>query len=303
MQGKILAEIKRVLWATDGSKVSEAALRYAVFFGENFGSDIIGIHAIPEPEKLLFKTEFHDWTVKVEENLKSELSSLAKNLEAKGISFKGVVLKGVPGVEIVGCARRENANLIVLGKSGLGLLDRILVGSTTLRVLRESEIPVLAVKNLDGEGEVKIAKILVPVEISDMISSALVFAIELAKKIKAEITVLYVFRLDVYTYEVPASTLVLDDLIKFSSEELERKVDEIMASRTESKEGNGVEVNTRVIQAINPAIAISDYAATHGIDLIVINTHGRKGFSRLILGSVTEKVIQESSCAVLALRP
>jgi nucleotide-binding universal stress UspA family protein len=298
-----LAEIKRVLWATDGSKVSEEALKYAVFFAENFGSDIIGIHVIPKPEKLLFKSEFHDWTVKVEENLKSELSSLAKNLKDKGVSFEGMVSKGTPGVEILECARRENANLIVLGKSGLGLLDRLLVGSTTLRVLRESEMPVLAVKKTDVEGDIKIDRMLVPVEISDMVNSALIFAIELARKFKAKLTVLYVFRLDVYTYEVPASTLVLDDLIKFSSEELAKRVEEVTQMRSGSEDDTGLEVDTRVIQAINPAIAISDYALSNGIDLIVINTHGRKGISRLILGSVTEKVIQESSCAVLALKP
>ncbi|MGB7291605.1 MAG: universal stress protein [Thermodesulfobacteriota bacterium] len=298
-----MAEIKRVLWATDGSKVSEEALKYAVFFAENFGSDIIGIHVIPKPEKLLFKSEFHDWTVKVEENLKSELSSLAKKLKDKGISFEGMVSKGTPGVEILECARRENADLIVLGKSGLGLLDRLLVGSTTLRVLRQSEMPVLAVKGRGAEADIKIGKILVPVEISDMVNSSLIFAIELARKIKAKITALYVFRLDVYTYEVPASTLVLDDLIKFSSEELARRVEEVTQMRSESKDDTELEIDTRVIQAINPAIAISDYANSNGIDLIVINTHGRKGISRLILGSVTEKVIQESSCAVLALKP
>lgn len=298
-----MAEFKKVLWATDGSKVSEEALKYAVLFAENFGSDIIGIHVIPKPEKLLFKSEFHDWTVKVEENLKLGLSSLAKELKDKGISFEGMVSKGIPGVEILECARRENANLIVLGKSGLGLLDRLLVGSTTLRVLRESEMPVLAVKKTDLEGDIKIGKILVPVEISDMVNSALIFAIELARKFKAKIIVLYVFRLDVYTYEVPASTLVLDDLIKFSSEELARRIEEVTQMRSESKDDTGLEINTRVIQAINPAIAISDYASSNGIDLIVINTHGRKGIRRLILGSVTEKVIQESTCAVLALKP
>jgi nucleotide-binding universal stress UspA family protein len=298
-----LAEIKRVAWATDGSKVSEEALKYAILFAENFGSDIIGIHVIPKPEKLLFKTEFHDWTVKVEENLKSELSSLAKTLKAKGINFEGMVSKGIPGVEILECARREDADLIVLGKSGLGLLDRLLVGSTTLRVLRESEMPVLAVKRTDGDGDIKIGRILVPVEISDMVSSALIFAMELARKFKAKLTALYVFRLDVYTYEVPASTLILDDLIKFSSEELARRVEEVTQMPSGSKNDTGLEIDTRVIQAINPAIAISDYASSNGMDLIVINTHGRKGISRLILGSVTEKVIQESSCAVLALKP
>ena len=96
-----MIEIKRVLWATDGSKVSKEALKYAILFAENFGSDIIGIHVIPKPEKLLFKTEFHDWTVKVEESLKSELSSLAKSLKGKGIRFEGMVSKGIPGVEIL----------------------------------------------------------------------------------------------------------------------------------------------------------------------------------------------------------
>lgn len=298
-----MIEIKRVLWATDGSKVSKEALKYAILFAENFGSDIIGIHVIPKPEKLLFKTEFHDWTVKVEESLKSELSSLAKSLKGKGIRFEGMVSKGIPGVEILECARSENADLIVLGKSGLGLLDRLLVGSTTLRVLRESQVPVLAVKGTEGEGDTKIGKILVPVEISDMVNSALIFAIELARIFKSKITVLYVFRLDVYTYEVPASTLILDDLIKFSSEELARRVEEVTKTASESKDDTMLEIDTRVIQAINPAIAISDYASSNEIDLIVINTHGRKGISRLILGSVTEKVIQESSCAVLALKP
>ena len=164
-------------------------------------------------------------------------------------------------------------------------------------------MPVLAVKGTEGEGDTKIGKILVPVEISDMVNSALIFAIELARIFKSKITVLYVFRLDVYTYEVPASTLILDDLIKFSSEELARRVEEVTKTASESKDDTMLEIDTRVIQAINPAIAISDYASSNEIDLIVINTHGRKGISRLILGSVTEKVIQESSCAVLALKP
>jgi len=296
-------EIKRILWATDGSKVSEEALKYSVFIAENFGSDVNGLHVIPKPEKVLFKSEFRDWTVKVEENLKSELSALAKKLEAKGISFKGIVLQGIPSFEILEYARREDADLIVLGKSGHGLLDRLLVGSTTLKVLRESGVPVLTVKKRDGEGDIKIDNILVPLEISDKTNSALIYAIELARKIKAKIDVLYVFRLDVYTYEVPASTLVLDDLIKFSSKELARRVDEVIQKQSESSDDKGLEISTRVIQAINPAIAISDYASSNDIDLIVINTHGRKGISRLILGSVTEKVIQESSCAVLALKP
>jgi nucleotide-binding universal stress UspA family protein len=46
-----------------------------------------------------------------------------------------------------------------------------------------------------------------------------------------------------------------------------------------------------------------NFAEKEGIDLIVMTTHGRKGFSRFILGSTTEKVISESPCPVLSMRP
>jgi nucleotide-binding universal stress UspA family protein len=68
-------------------------------------------------------------------------------------------------------------------------------------------------------------------------------------------------------------------------------------------ETSGVEIKTEAINGLNPAISIADYASRNGIDLVVINTHGRKGIKRFILGSVTEKVIQESPCPVLVLRP
>jgi nucleotide-binding universal stress UspA family protein len=58
-----------------------------------------------------------------------------------------------------------------------------------------------------------------------------------------------------------------------------------------------------VIQGTTPSVAIVDYANSRNIDLIVINTHGRKGIKKLVLGSIAEKVIQESRCAVLALKP
>ena len=45
--------------------------------------------------------------------------------------------------------------------------------------------------------------------------------------------------------------------------------------------------------------AICDYAVKHDVDLIVIGTHGRTGVSRLLIGSVAEKVVRHASCPVL----
>ena len=51
-----------------------------------------------------------------------------------------------------------------------------------------------------------------------------------------------------------------------------------------------------------PAMSIVEYAAGHGIDLIVMGTHGRGGMSHLLMGSVAERVVRTATCPVLTVR-
>ena len=90
----------------------------------------------------------------------------------------------------------------------------------------------------------------------------------------------------------------LEDLIKLCSNELTQIVDDIKLKRAVN-----IEINSEVIHGISPAVSIIDYASSTNFDLIVINTHERKGIRRFMLGSVTEKVVQNSPCAVLVLKP
>ncbi|MBI2352455.1 MAG: universal stress protein, partial [Deltaproteobacteria bacterium] len=53
----------------------------------------------------------------------------------------------------------------------------------------------------------------------------------------------------------------------------------------------------------NPFEKILDVAETRRIDLIVLATHGRTGFKRLIIGNVAEKVVRHASCPVLTVKP
>ncbi|HWP90906.1 MAG TPA: universal stress protein [Thermodesulfobacteriota bacterium] len=292
-------EIKKILWAFDGSKESEEALNYAIYLGQILGSEIIGIHVIPLPEKLLYETEFHNWAVKVEERIKSRLVSIGEQLDSQGLRFRSQVLRGEPSKEIFELAEREKANLIVMGKRGQGLIDRMLTGSTALSVLRESSIPILTVKKRDEETPIEIKNILVPLDISEGLDSSLNCAVELGERLKANIMVVYVFSLYAYEYEVPY--WVFDDLIKISTEKLTKKVEEIKL-RLGNKAGE-IAFKTEVIQGLNTAISIVDYALRVNTDLIVMNTHGRKGIKKFILGSVTEKVVQEAHCPVLVLKP
>jgi nucleotide-binding universal stress UspA family protein len=306
-------DIKKILWASDGSKESEYALKYVELLTSKYNSEIIGLSII-QPLNIS--------KLKVPPEVKKELSMIQARLEKKQYERINTALAqlrlketkwdirietGIPHEEILRVAEEEKADLIVMGKRGLGLINRMLIGSTTLKVLRQSSVPVLAVRDgHHGESSVEIRKILVPIDISEKVGSALIHAIDLAQKMNAGISVLYIFRFDTYPYEIPSSVAtedimtVLEYLMKISHNELSKRVEEIKL-----KYGiqSNLEINTGVVYGINTAVSIVDYASSKNIDLIVINTHGRKGVKRFILGSVTEKVIQEAPCPVLVLKP
>jgi nucleotide-binding universal stress UspA family protein len=240
---------------------------------------------------------FYSMMEKAEKDRQARLSSIEADLANQGLRFKGMVLKGDPAKDIVGLASDEKSDLIVMGKRGHGLIDRMLIGSTTLRVLKESHIPVLAVKKRRNEKEtVEIKNFLVPLDISENDDSAFEYAIELANTLNANLSILYIVRLDSFDFEIPYN--LLENLIPYASAELEKRVEKL-----KTKLGIRSEIKTEAIHGLNTALSIVNYASSNNIDLIVTNTHGRKGIKRLILGSVTEKVIQESHCSVLALKP
>ncbi len=63
-----------------------------------------------------------------------------------------------------------------------------------------------------------------------------------------------------------------------------------------------VEMQARLIEEVTPATGIVQTAKTEGADLIVVGSHGRSGIARLMLGSVANKVVAESTVPVLVVR-
>jgi nucleotide-binding universal stress UspA family protein len=64
----------------------------------------------------------------------------------------------------------------------------------------------------------------------------------------------------------------------------------------------GLQTST-FVEVGNPAARILEHAASLPADLVVLGTHGRSGFERLMLGSVTEKVLRKAGCPVLTVPP
>lgn len=136
-------------------------------------------------------------------------------------------------------------------------------------------------------------EILVPTDGSEASLDAVDEAAELADEQGARIHVLYVLDL---TMLADADSVTVVDAMEASGEEA------IEQARTRARE-TGVEAVEASVQRGTPYRAILEYADENDIDLVVMGTHGRTGLNRLLLGSVTEKLVRLSPVPVLTVRP
>ncbi|NLA50571.1 MAG: universal stress protein [Alcaligenaceae bacterium] len=145
-------------------------------------------------------------------------------------------------------------------------------------------------------------KILLPIDGSDISAQTANSGISFARQIGAEIVVLNVTQ--------PFSTLVGFDGVAASyaisdvdyEEAARREAEEYLKPVMDRAETAGVKATSAIVSNYNVADGVVEAAKDHGCDLIYIATHGRSGLSRLLLGSVTSKVIQLAPVSVLVYR-
>jgi nucleotide-binding universal stress UspA family protein len=139
--------------------------------------------------------------------------------------------------------------------------------------------------------------ILVPTDLSEGAEEALDYACELGAKLGATIHLLNVIgipAMGVPELGVALTSTVIDSLI----EDNQRSLDALVAAkRTKCTIGQAL------LKTGDARDAINETAKELGADLIVMGTHGRRGISRALLGSVAETVVRSAPCPVLTVRP
>jgi nucleotide-binding universal stress UspA family protein len=147
-----------------------------------------------------------------------------------------------------------------------------------------------------GRG-VTFEKILCPVDLSDFSKPVLAHAVALGRWYRADVTALHVFA----SWAPPASLATYPGWMMQVPEARESITKELRAL-TEPFASGGSAVPLRTSEGDASAEIVRAAADMHA-DLVVMGTHGRSGFDRLTLGSVTEKVLRKASCPVLTIPP
>ena len=137
--------------------------------------------------------------------------------------------------------------------------------------------------------------IMVPTDGSEGTEAAVEHALDIAKKYDATVHVVYVVNTSAY------STLPADSNWESITAALEDEGNEATSEIVERMSDEGVDAVPSVEEGI-PHKTVLAYADENDTDLIVMGTHGKSGLDRLLLGSVTEKVVRSSKVPVLTVR-
>ena len=277
---------KKLLVAVDGSEISLHAFTESLRISKE---DVVVLSAAPPYSGDLRVMGTSDLGELLRQPCEQALGQVVKMAEAERAQIRPMCVMAEPYEAIVETAEDEGRDLIVMGVRGASLAHRLLVGSTTARVIGYSSQDVLVVPE---KGSLGWDRILVATDGSEYSRKAVDKALDLLQYSRGRLTVVAVLEISAHIYAVAPE--ITEEKIKLPQKYVE-EVKELAASRGLLAEGFA-----REAECANEVI--TDIARKQSIDLIVVGSHGRTGLKRLLMGSVTESVIAHAPCPVLVVK-
>ena len=219
-----------------------------------------------------------------------QLLERAENMVPSDVpSIRKVNEVGSPAQLILDSANTFGAHLIVVGVRGRSRLSETVLGSVSHRVLIHGTRPTLIVRGAAR----KIQRVLVAIEDRDDADLIVKWLTQRPFIEPAELRVLHAV--------IPVGVSDPYDALGTQTwwEGAQRYADELVNSTASKLLSSRYTVSTKVAQG-NPAAVIEQEAKD--MDLVVVTSHGRKGISRFLLGSVSHDVVHHVTCPVLVLR-
>lgn len=212
-----------------------------------------------------------------------------------------------------GAAADSGVDLVVMTTHGRGALGRFWLGSVADELVRDLPMPLLLVRPEEAPpdlGRQPVPKhMLLPLDGSQFAEQMLEPAIALGSLMDADYTLLRVIKpvwpggYDFHGSSLGQEAQSLLDQIDRAQEQLRKEAEEYLRRVAERLRERSLRVRTQVQVADQLAVAILKEGKVPAIDLIALEAHGRRGLSRLFLGSVADKIIRGASLPVLVHRP
>lgn len=291
---------RSILVPIDGSTLSQRALAAALELARGSGARLRIVHAEERNPAL------DGAAVAIVAGVTNEEIALAaeRATDTLGTPVSAALLEPPVVEAIVADARAHEADLIVMGTHARGGARRAWLGSVAQGVVAEADCPVLLVRDRRSNVRLRpaIEHVLVPIDGSPESAAAVDDALVLAAARHASLSLLRVItppylvgRRDPDDDEEP-------ELDPSALQERRREAELYVDMFVDQLRARGIDVSGKVTLSTDPAAEILDEARDQGADMIVLSTHARRGLTRLLLGSVADRVLRGAAVPVLLCR-
>lgn len=271
-----------ILLPTDFQEPARRAFLHATKLTTALGAQLTILHVIKTPTDPSNAVSDSRSLRSLRTSALLELGRLVRIAREGGVSAQPLLRYGDPTGCILETAARIHADVIVMGTEGRTGWDRLRIGSTAGGLVRGAPCPVLTVHGgLAGDvfrhpSKVRLRRVLVATDFSRDADSALRIVRGLAPKLQATVHVVHA------SQSSPAS----------------RHAEHMVGEQVRDLRDGGVEAEGVCVPG-EPVETILTQAAAYQADLLAVGTSGRRGLSRMVLGSVAEALIKRAGCPVL----
>jgi nucleotide-binding universal stress UspA family protein len=245
------------------------------------------------------------------------LAGIAASSELQHTQKRVAVFSGQPAAQILEIAHQQDSDLIVLSNHGSSDLKRWALGSVAQKVMRQSQVPVLLVRDQQEElPEAPAIRALVALDGSPFAEAAISPSVQLVAALsapgKGELRLIQLVEVptieEEFGFLLEAKGDYRQTALQIAGEYLQAQRAKLLR---DSEVPAGVQITWAVEECQDVADALTQVAETgsglgikrQASDFIALTTHGRSGLQRWIAGSVTERVLHGSTLPLLIVHP
>lgn len=300
-----MPEIRKVVFTTDFSDLSNHALPYAIKMTKIYDAELIMLHAVTIYDNDPNDPDYHfpylqTYCEQATKSADDRFQVCYEKAGDSGVKVRKALVQGIsPHAAILEFVEQEgDIGLICMSTHGRSGLKHVLLGSVTENVIRYSPCPILAVKQTEHEfvdpdtHEAHIRKILFPYDFSDESLKPVEMLRSIAAIGDAEILVLHAVDVEIPpVYYISGVTSIL---------QLDPGLNDRVGKKMRSELGKALEgFNVKYVVKEGRAVdRIREVAEDEKVDLIVMGAAGSHGVGDFLFGSTTARVIQKAVCPV-----
>lgn len=291
--------IRSLLVATDFSPGADRALAWAVHLAARYEAEVHVLHvshheaAVRSPSRLDAGEEASPESV-----AETPMRRVLQRYREAGVPLHTHIEQGTAvAPRIARAAHAQHADLVVVGTHGRRGVRRLMLGSVAEEVVRTADRPVLVVPPEAHAPEPELGRVLMPIDFSGFSLGALPWARGLSEAFEARLELYHVIE----SYSL-AEVYGLEAILVSGAHPSMKALAHEMAERIQ-QELTAAHIDAAVhLDEGHAAASITQFARTYGADMIVMASHGRTGFQRFLLGSVTTRVLRTAPCPMLIVR-